>query len=126
MQIALAGSPLLLLGGTMRATGFFLFSSVLVATSIGSSAFADEDTCKLVGDLGEKIMTLRQNRASLQSTLVDVKATMDPKFHASLEDMIIAAYEVPAYNSDELKKRAIGDFRDQTQLGCMKGRKKAD
>lgn len=98
---------------------------LLALSGLLTSAANEDDTCKLVGDLGERIMRLRQNRASLQSTLVDVKATMDPKFHASLEDMIIAAYEVPAYNSDELKKRAIGDFRDQTQLGCMKGRKKA-
>lgn len=66
-------------------------------------------------------MKARQNGVAMQKVL-DVISTPD---FASVKDgfrtIIMMAYDKPRFSTEANKQRAIGDFRDQVQLYCMKG-----
>ncbi|OJH54911.1 hypothetical protein ATN81_11675 [Agrobacterium pusense] len=85
------------------------------------AAAASDEECAAIGRIAERVMQGRQDGVSLQSTL-DVlipknKEEIDPGFRK----MIMDAYEAPNFHTQEGKERAIGEFRDQYQLKCMKG-----
>ncbi|MCZ7484577.1 hypothetical protein [Rhizobium rhizogenes] len=105
------------------------FSKAMLAVSIcaivaasGSYVAAETDEeCAAVGRIAEKVMERRQGGKSLQSTMDVVIPKDNDKVGPGFRKMIMDAYEVPFFNMQESKDRAIGEFRDQWQLTCMKG-----
>ena len=93
-----------------------------VLTGLNTAAFAETDEeCAAVGRIAEKVMERRQGGKSLQSTMDVVIPKDSDKVGPGFRKMIMDAYEVPYYQMQESKDRAIGEFRDQWQLTCMKG-----
>ena len=91
-------------------------------TGLGTAALAETDEeCAAVGRIAEKVMERRQGGMSLQSTMDVVIPKGNDKVGPGFRKMIMDAYEVPYYQMQESKDRAIGEFRDQWQLTCMKG-----
>ncbi|MGN7878428.1 hypothetical protein [Ensifer sp. 22460] len=100
---------------------FYALAIIVAATANdGHASDADRKTCASVGNIAESVMKRRQEGLSLQSTLEAAKTGASEKTYAVMEDMIIAAYEVPVYTVDSYKERAVGEFRDDRQLQCMK------
>ncbi|KAA3504577.1 hypothetical protein DXM27_05010 [Rhizobium rhizogenes] len=93
-----------------------------VLTGLNTAAFAETDEeCAAVGRIAEKVMERRQGGKSLQSTMDVVIPKGNDTVGPGFRKMIMDAYEVPFFNMQESKDRAIGEFRDQWQLTCMKG-----
>lgn len=115
-------SDRVLLGmGVSMNYSFYVLTVVVAATaSVGHASEADRKTCASVGAIAESVMKRRQDGLSLQSTLDAAKSAASEMAYAAMEDMIIAAYEVPVYTVDTYQERAIGEFRDDRQLECMK------
>jgi hypothetical protein len=105
-------------GALMRTVGSFFFVSIIAFTP-ALSARAD-DPCPSVGRVAESVMKRRQDGQSLQSTLEVIKSTTSKEAGSLMETMIMAAYDVPLYATPKNKDRAIGEFRDDQQLACMK------
>ena len=81
---------------------------------------SDEETdfCKALGDLAETIMTARQEGASLSDMMGRIK---DSEIADIQRKIILAAYEEPRWATEETKKEAIEDFRNEIELECYKG-----
>jgi len=91
-------------------------------TGLGTAVLAETDEeCAAVGRIAEKVMERRQGGKSLQSTMDVVIPKDSDNVGPGFRKMIMDAYEVPYYQMQESKDRAIGEFRDQWQLTCMKG-----
>ena len=92
----------------------------IIATVVASHVLADEVPCAGIGQIAESVMKRRQNGLSLQSTLEAARQVKTGDAGSTLDDMIITAYEVPLYSTSEMKQQAIGIFRDEQQLICIK------
>lgn len=91
-------------------------------TVLSTAALAETDEeCAAVGRIAENVMERRQSGKSLQSTMDVVIPKSNGTVGPGFRKMIMDAYEVPYYQMQESKDRAIGEFRDQWQLTCMKG-----
>ncbi len=99
------------------------FAILLTAISgLSTAALAETDEeCAAVGRIAENVMERRQSGKSLQSTMDVVIPKSNGTVGPGFRKMIMDAYEVPYYQMQESKDRAIGEFRDQWQLTCMKG-----
>lgn len=78
-----------------------------------------DEQCSGIARIAELVMKRRQDGTSLQSTL-DTLDKVSEGARPALKRMIIAAYEVPVYSATENKDRAIGDFRDNQHVACLK------
>lgn len=77
----------------------------------------NDEVCKSWGSLAEKIMELRQTEAPISSVL-DLIAGDD---NTGLNrDIVIMAYERPAYVTKENQVRAANSFRNDIELMCFK------
>lgn len=95
--------------------------SVVLAVSLSFVAMPAmaEDTCSVLSDLAKTIMTKRQDGASMTDMMAIVK-DRDSAAGQVTKAMIIGAYEIPAYSTDEVKQRTITDFSNQVALECYK------
>ncbi|OLP56798.1 hypothetical protein BJF92_12050 [Rhizobium rhizosphaerae] len=102
----------------------FICACVLIMLSAltgAQTARAEKDMCEVVGQIAEAIMQRRQNGSSLQSSLELVRKVGPEGTAKVFEALVIAAYERPMFSTDDNKKSAVGEFRDDSQLACIKG-----
>ncbi len=98
-------------------------SSVLVLAALAPSAQAEDKValCKSYAVLGQAIMTARQSNMPMSKVLEFEPS--DTQLHRKFVTLAaMNAYEVPAYRSPEFQQRAIGIFRDEVMLSCMKSK----
>lgn len=92
----------------------FLIITIFLLPSI---SFADDldEKCKKIGDLAYTVMVGRQGDIGMSKMI---------KGFASIEGsraMIIEAFDTPRYNTNQNKRQAWSDFRDEMALRCYKG-----
>ena len=87
--------------------------AILLAVLLGASATAAADACKMTGDIAEKMMMARQLGVSMQSVMAAAESPLR-------KAMVMDAYEVPRYATDEFQKRKAQDFRDKWYMSCYK------
>lgn len=95
-----------------------IFATLLIGTV--PPARADDDKCAPIGRIAEAVMQRRQDNLSLQSTLDAIRQTAGESSQPILEELILRAYEQPLFRTADNRARAVGEFRDQEQLACMK------
>lgn len=86
----------------------------VVAPEKSSSEENWRTQCSSIASLAEVTMRARQLGVSM------VKLMEAQNTSKLGESMIIAAYEIDRYISDEGQQRAIGEFRDKAYLNCLK------
>lgn len=86
---------------------------LLVAALASPIAMADIEKCTAAAGLAENIMKLRQANVSASELI----AATDLKLAHLL---VLQAYEKPLWSSQEAKDRAIGEFRDELFIACMR------
>ena len=97
----------------------------ILAAFVGLPASAQtveavDDLCASFGSVAEQTMRNRQNGVSM-SLAMTVPANMDdPQAAAIVREIIIGAYGVPAYQSDDFKDQAVAKVRDDAILNCYK------
>jgi len=86
---------------------------LILAIYAGSAKAEEKDHCLQISSLAESIMTGRQMGLPMSKMMgvtdLDLARTM-----------VIEAYEHPRFSTEQVKKRAIGDFRDRWYLACVK------
>jgi len=70
--------------------------------------------CALVGDLAEVIMANRQVGARV-SEMMEI-ADGEPL----VEALVLEAYKIPRYSSDEMQMRSVEDFRNDAEALCYR------
>lgn len=81
-----------------------------------------KESCKSMSGSAEALMSARQ-RGVAMSVLMDgmIEAPPEIKWAQTIaEEQIKEAYDSPRYFTEDMKKRAIEDFRDKWYLNCIK------
>lgn len=87
-----------------------LIMAAVIAIS-ASTANASETYCETVYNLAESIMAARQGGVSLK----ELKKSIKTKVGSSL---VLWAYELPKYHSEEMKKYAVNSFAEEAFYDC--------
>lgn len=90
--------------------------AVVVATAVPVTAQegSPEGLCPLFGDIAQVVMELRQDGMIISDVMAVIPE--DTKTFGSL--IVIEAYKVPHYSTQEYKDRAVVDFRNVMELLC--------
>jgi HSP90 family molecular chaperone len=78
-------------------------------------ANAEETPCEIVGQAARTTMELRQNNTPMSALMA---RSRDSEL---MRQMVILAYDQPAYLSDRAKQESIDQFGNQMELICYKG-----
>jgi hypothetical protein len=105
---------------------FTILMSLFCLTIMTGSAFAmsiDDalnKICPAQGKLAAVIMEERQNGETL--TEMRLRTTKFPEgfVRERALDLVMSAYEISRYSTEEYKKRAIADFREEAEMFCYK------
>lgn len=82
-----------------------------------------EDFCETLGEAAESIMEARQNEAPMGKILKIMTNGLGPQTGADLmNNMVIAAYEHPAYYSKDMQRKSIARFKNKILLECYKAK----
>ena len=98
----------------MKAAALFLAMTFLVP--IAASA---ENACEVISRLARQVMTGRQNGVPLTDMMTGAEQG-DAKVADLTRAIILAAYEVPRYNTERIKQQEITDFENTVALQCYK------
>lgn len=83
-----------------------------LALAITGTALAQEDKCKIVGDLANSVMDARQAGVAMS----DIMAL--PSNTNLTRKMVIEAYKRPRFSTEEFQKSATADFRAEWEAAC--------
>lgn len=100
----------------------FYVLPLVVASSVAGQALAmsKDEACAQMGGAAESVMRARQNGIAMQKVLDVINDTQSGAGKDGFRAIVMMAYDQPRFNTEENKKRAVDDFRDQVQLYCMK------
>lgn len=98
----------------------FLALNICILTSASARSQTNDEVCVLMAKHAETIMRSRQSGASLTGMLEIAHNTDYPGLAEIGRALVISAFEVPRFNSDEVKQQQINDFRDKVHLACIK------
>lgn len=76
-------------------------------------------TCDSVGELAEIIMTKRHEGVSM-SQLMEIARTEDGPGSELVQIMVTMAFDRPRFETVEVQRRSIEEFRDDLYLMCVK------
>ena len=119
--------------------GTFFFTAALTAPAFAQSVSVDlannlnEDDrtafvdryCAGEGSMANSIMVIRQSRKPMAEMIADsvdqaASGEIDPETHAWIRSTIISAYDISAYDTDEVKQRVIADFSNDATVACYR------
>jgi hypothetical protein len=89
-------------------------AAILVVLPFYANAADWHETCTKASDLAEILMQSRQKGQSMSEAMALAKG------NEVAERMVIAAYDIPRFNSEEIKTRTISDFRDKWYATCVR------
>lgn len=94
-------------------------AALLLIAKPAISQLADQEmaVCADTGLMANIIMDLRQ-RGALPSELIDLVASDDPIYDAVVE-IVMKAYEEPAWPAGEMRQNAITEFQASVELKCL-------
>jgi len=91
--------------------------SVLQIKAEPTTSQAGWSLCKEVETFARKVMKYRQAGGSM-SALINTVPQND-KFREVWIDIIVAAYELPLFHTNEYKKRMVNKFANEAYLECV-------
>ncbi|RUM18725.1 hypothetical protein EFD56_14845 [Rhizobium phaseoli] len=99
------------------AAAFGVASLILSA----NTTIAEEDICKSAGEAARAVMTQRQRDVdmSVMMEVVDKQQEID-ELKKAFRQLIIAAYERPAFSTEAMQAKEIAEFVNVIQLACYK------
>lgn len=95
------------------------FSTGSTAQAVNSDSEADA-VCSASGSLAASIMLLRQQNKPLSLVMKTLLAPVEqsPDAQNIIRQLVLSAYEMPAFHTEENQQRAISDFQNTTELAC--------
>lgn len=99
----------------------FVVPGAAYASDIDAAAksFADKMTqgsgaCEKRGESARAIMRARQNRLSMSKVMSATNGS------EAVRNLVISAYEHPAFRTDDAQQAAIAEFGNAAELACYK------
>ncbi|PWI54802.1 hypothetical protein B5K03_08765 [Rhizobium phaseoli] len=88
---------------------------------LSANTTSAEDICKSVGEAARTVMTQRQRDVDMSAMMevVDKQQEID-EFKNAFRQLIIAAYERPAFSTEDMQAKEIAEFVNVIQLACYK------
>lgn len=81
---------------------------------------AKSTTCDSVAEFSESVMKARLKGILIQDALGAIDSSdMSAVYKSTFKDVIMSAYKQPAYQTEEIKGRAIREFALKQYLGCV-------
>jgi hypothetical protein len=93
--------------------------AVLAALAMPATAQVDDSMCPDMGAMAVEIMAARQAGMAI-STMIELLPD-DPASAELIRAVVMAAYAVPRFSTDEAQARAAADFRNDVELACYRG-----
>lgn len=97
--------------------------AVALAALVAGNARAEElsnfEVCRVIGEFSETIMMMRQDGSTPSALMAVATKQGESEPEASIRDMILAAFDVPRFSSDDAKLRARKDFRSTYEAKCF-------
>lgn len=98
--------------------------TILALLASPAFAIADTSVCDDMSGLARSVMGARQNGVPMKVLMANAQ---DPSGKDSIKaftrEIIVAAYEIPGYSSEEVKEKVITDFEDKYYLSCTKAQR---
>ena len=98
-----------------------LIVALMMVAGIAQAAPATQEDldklCVSYGNAAESLMQARQEGVALSTLLSPLTGNPAAKM---MRPLVIDAFTVPRYNTDEFKKQAVIDFRAKAELVCFK------
>lgn len=83
-------------------------------------ATANDQICKMLGDLADKVMTLRQQDKAMSTVMTEVAGPVtDASMNKVVRSMIVEAYKQPSWRTSENKLQASAEFRNKNEVMCF-------
>lgn len=94
-------------------------NALLILALLATPVLADDslEICAEIGKLSETIMEKRQAGVSMAEMMAVAKG----EAKELAQTLVIDAYDQPRYQTPDVQRRTIGDFRDKWYLVCVKG-----
>jgi hypothetical protein len=103
------------------------FGAAALLTSLAMPVHADSNktddwrgTCAAMQRLAQAIMKNRQNGIAMADMMAKSDVSGDATIKKLDEALIIEAYSLPRYSTDEMQQKSIEDFGNDTYLQCAK------
>lgn len=81
-------------------------------------AVTPAEMCKTLGETAATVMEVRQKGSLSLSEMLEVGADENPVVSELVRQVIFDAYDSPVYGDNEVRKRAIKEFRNQAEMKC--------
>ena len=83
-------------------------------------AHAEDDVCRSVAGLAEKVMVARQAGVKLSVLLQELETTPVDNTTPVIREVILGAYEKPRFTTEAYVKRAIEEYRNTWHVNCLR------
>ena len=94
----------------------FITATASIYLAFSTIAFAGGGLCESMGEVAKDLMTARQAGTDMSALMKVADGLKGMNEYA--RTVTIAAYEVPAYATEEMKLKSISDFSNKIQLAC--------
>jgi hypothetical protein len=88
------------------------------AALLAMPAEAQDNPCAMVGEMGEKIMSIRQMGGNMSDLMGPLMALDQGPERDIAIAMVKDAYAQPRYNLPDFQQQAINDFRNGVEALC--------
>lgn len=97
-----------------------IFCAALILLASPSPSLANDQICGKLGDLAEKVMTLRQQDKPMSLVMSEVAGKVtNEAMNKVVRTMIVEAYKKPSWGTAENKTRASAEFRNDNEVLCF-------
>lgn len=98
------------------------FLILVLSPSIAVAEASRQEICKVVGDMAESVMTQRQDGAKMSDMLriYGEELAAVPEAVDHITKLTLLAFEQPLFSTEESKREAVIEFRNQSELTCFK------
>jgi len=97
----------------------FLAGLAVSITMASTSAYANMEICKTLGESAEVTMKARQVGVAMSQALASIPANLNGDGRRLLENIVVEAYKVPRFSTAEMQYRATQDYRNRIELACF-------
>lgn len=94
-------------------------SGFLIAQASTSSSAPNDATCAVAAKAAAAVMRSRQDGTSLADLLAAVE-TSPEEIRKLGRELVIGAFEIPRFSSEDAKERQVEEYRDKIHLICLK------
>lgn len=92
-------------------------AAIVISSAVIEAHAVEPANCEEISGLSKSVMHARQDGIGM------VKVMEVAEGFPLMEEMVIAAYDQPAYSTPEIQRRTIRDFADEWYLACIKARR---